>query len=165
MFCDRCGTSLTDTQGYCPSCGKATKTGPPPPVFAPAPAQNRVAGHVKSLGICWLLYSAFGLMGSWFLTSFFPRFFDTWGWFPHFPFLVGGLLRAVGWLLAVRGVLGLIAGWGLLDRQPWARMLAIVLGVLSLPRLLLGTALGIYTLWVLMPGDSEREYRQMTRTA
>jgi uncharacterized membrane protein (DUF2068 family) len=78
---------------------------------------------------------------------------------------VGGLLRAVGWLLLARGVLGVIAGWGLLDRQPWARILAIVLAVFTLFHLGLGTALGIYTLWVLLPGESDREYRQMARPA
>ena len=161
MFCDQCGTSMNDTQAYCPSCGKATRAATLPP----APAQSRVTGHVRLLGIFWLAYSAIQLMGSWFLSSIFPRFFEGWGWSPHIPFFVGGLLRAVGWLLLARGVLGVIAGWGLLDRQPWARMLAIVLGVLTLFHLVLGTALGIYTLWVLLPGESEREYRQMARPA
>src|ERR1039458_7463572 len=161
MFCDRCGTSLNDTQAYCPSCGKATQAAPP----APAPAPSRVAGHVRLLGIFWLAYSGVQLMGSWFLSSIFPRFFAGWGWSPHIPFLVGGLLRAVGWLLLARGVLGVIAGWGLLDRQPWARILAIVLAVFTLFHLILGAALGIYTLWVLLPGESERDYRQMARPA
>src|ERR1035441_7744641 len=161
MFCDKCGTSLNDTQAYCPSCGKPMKGAPP----APAPAQSRVTGHVRLLGIFWLAYSAIQLMGSWFLSSIFPRFFEGWGWSPHIPFLVGGLLRAVGWLLLARGVLGVIAGWGLLDRQPWARLLAVVLAVFTLFHLVLGTALGIYTLWVLLPGESEREYRQMAQAA
>ena len=161
MFCDKCGTSLNDTQAYCPSCGKPMKGAPP----SPAPAQSRVTGHVRLLGIFWLAYSAIQLMGSWFLSSIFPRFFEGWGWSPHIPFLVGGLLRAVGWLLLARGLLGVIAGWGLLDRQPWARILAIVLAVFTLFHLVLGTALGIYTLWVLLPGESERDYRQMARPA
>ena len=166
MFCDRCGTPMNDTQAYCPSCGKPTKAAPPPPV------PNRVAGHVRLLGIFWLVYSAVQLMGSWFLSSIFPRLLvfqpSLGGWsggFPHFPFLVGGLLRAVGWLLLARGVLGVIAGWGLLDRQPWARILAIVLAVFTLFHLILGAALGIYTLWVLLPGESERDYRQLARPA
>ena len=161
MFCDKCGTSLNDTQAYCPSCGKPMRGAPP----SPAPAQSRVTGHVRLLGIFWLAYSAIQLMGSWFLSSIFPRFFEGWGWSPHIPFLVGGLLRAVGWLLLARGLLGVIAGWGLLDRQPWARMLAIVLALFTLFHLVLGTALGIYTLWVLLPGESERQYRQMARPA
>jgi len=61
------------------------------------------------------------------------------------------------------GVLGLAAGWGLLQRESWARMLAIVLGVLNLLDPPFGTSVGIYTLWVLLPGDSEREYRELPR--
>jgi len=45
----------------------------------------------------------------------------------------------------------------------WARMLAIVFGCFSLLDIPLGTALGIYTLWVLLPARSEEEYRQMAR--
>jgi hypothetical protein len=61
------------------------------------------------------------------------------------------------------GVLGLLAGWGLIERQPWARILAIVLGCLALLHFGIGTALGIYTLWVLLPSDSAREYQRTAR--
>jgi hypothetical protein len=120
---------------------------------------------VRLLGIFWLVYAAFDMIGSFFLSAILPRFFEWSAWGPHFPFFVGGILRFAGWFLLVRGVAGIIAGWGLLDRQPWARILAIVLGVFTLLRPVLGTALGIYTLWVLLPGESEREYRQMARPA
>ena len=60
---------------------------------------------------------------------------------------------------------GIAAGWGLLQRQPWARMLAIVLGCISLFDMPFGTALGIYTLWVLLPAKSEEEYRQIAKAA
>ena len=61
--------------------------------------------------------------------------------------------------------IGIIASWGLLERQPWARMLAIVLGCFNLLDMPFGTALGIYTLWVLLPARSEEEYRQISRVA
>ena len=48
------------------------------------------------------------------------------------------------------------------SRQSWARMLAIVLGALSLLDMPFGTALGIYSLWVLLAAKSEEEYRQIT---
>jgi len=164
MFCDQCGTPMNDTQAYCPSCGKAAKAAVPPIARVQAPpAVNRVSGHVRLLGVFWLLYSAWDLMASWLLSSIFPRFVNEWGGLWHIPFPVGGIFRFVGGILLIRGVAGIIAGWGLLDRQPWARILAIVLGVLALPRIFLGTVLGIYTLWVLLPGESEREYRQISR--
>ena len=63
------------------------------------------------------------------------------------------------------GVAGIITGWGLLERQPWARMLAIVLGCFNLVDMPFGTGLGVYTLWVLLPAKSEEEYRQIARAA
>ncbi len=73
------------------------------------------------------------------------------------PFLIGGLLSG-GVLLAVFAVAYLVFAWGLLERQPWARILGIVLAFLALLHIPFGTALGIYTLWVLLPESSGREY-------
>jgi hypothetical protein len=61
-------------------------------------------------------------------------------------------------LLALFAAAYLVLAWGLLERQPWARVLGIVLAFLALLRIPFGTALGIYTLWVLLPESSGREY-------
>jgi hypothetical protein len=84
---------------------------------------------------------------------------------PAAPPFVFGFMRMFGMLFLAGGILGIIAGWGLLDRQPWARTLAIVLGVINLIHIPFGTALGIYTLWVLLPAESEQEYRTLARAA
>jgi hypothetical protein len=74
-------------------------------------------------------------------------------------------MRGLGGLLLVGAVVGIVTGWGLLERQPWARTLALVVGCFSLLDMPFGTALGIYTLWVLLPARSEEEYRRMARAA
>jgi hypothetical protein len=51
-----------------------------------------------------------------------------------------------------------------MTRQPWGRVLAIIFAILALIHLPLGTALGIYTLWVLAPGASADEYAAITST-
>ena len=56
---------------------------------------------------------------------------------------------SVGLLMAALGLPGLFAGYGLLTRKPWARVLAIVVGILSLLNFPIDAAIGIYTLWVL----------------
>ena len=62
----------------------------------------------------------------------------------------------VGLLMAALGLPGLLAGWGLLTHKPWARVLAILVGLLSLVNFPIGTAIGLYTLWVLtQPTASE----------
>jgi hypothetical protein len=58
---------------------------------------------------------------------------------------------SVGLLLAALAVPGLAAGYGLLMHKPWARILALVEGVLSLLNFPLGTIIGIYSFLVLMP--------------
>ena len=68
-------------------------------------------------------------------------------------------------LLVGTSLAGLAVGVGLLERRSWARVLAIVLGIISLIHMPFGTALGIYTLWVLMPAESEREYRRLAGAA
>jgi hypothetical protein len=70
---------------------------------------------------------------------------------PRILILVG---TAVCTLLVVLGLPGIVAGYGLLKRRPWARGLAIVVGVLSLFNVPIGTAIGIYTLLVLMPSEA-----------
>jgi hypothetical protein len=139
MFCDGCGTAVPDTAGFCPVCGKA--------LARMLPADGRLAGHVRRLGILWLAISAFRMLPGLTLLSWL-------GPGPHFlPF------RTVGGVFLGAAVLGLIAGWGLLERQPWARLLAIVLACFSLFEVPFGTALGIYTLCILAPSRSEEEYR------
>ncbi len=75
------------------------------------------------------------------------------------------MMHALSTIFIGTAVLGIVTGWGLLERRPWARMLAIVLGCIFLVDMPFGTALGIYTLWVLLPAASEEEYRQISRVA
>jgi len=160
MFCHMCGGALQPGTQFCPSCGRSVNAVPL------MPAQGRIAGHVRLLGILWLALSAFHLIPGLLLYSIFGNAWSAWAGFPPgMPEFFHGILRLVGGFFLISGVVGLIAGWGLLDRQPWARMLAIVLGFLNLIHMPFGTALGVYTLWVLLPAQSEQEYRRVARAA
>jgi hypothetical protein len=68
---------------------------------------------------------------------------------PEPMWILGVVGTAIGLLFAALGVPGLLAGYGLLTKKPWARVLAIVVGILSLVNFPVGTAIGLYTLWVL----------------
>ena len=68
---------------------------------------------------------------------------------PEAAWVLGLVGTTVGLLMAALGLPGLLAGYGLLTRKPWARVLAIVVGILGLLNFPVGTAIGIYTLWVL----------------
>jgi len=125
------------------------------------PRQGRIAGHIRLLGILWLAISALRLIPGLFLIAIAgSRIFP-----PDIPPFVQALLPAIGLCFLLVAGIGIAIGWGLLARQSWARMLTIVFGAISLIDIPFGTALGIYTLWVLLPVESEEEYRSMASAA
>ena len=67
----------------------------------------------------------------------------------------GAFLPVLAQLVMLRGVLALVSGVALLANARSARVLAILTAVLSLFNLPWGTALGIYTLWALVPEASQ----------
>ncbi len=70
----------------------------------------------------------------------------------------GFLLSVVGismfFLIALLALPGIIGGIGVLKRKGWARIVAIIVGILNLFNIPVGTALGIYTLWVLFKPEA-----------
>jgi hypothetical protein len=48
----------------------------------------------------------------------------------------------------------------LLHYQPWARICGIVLAAISLPGMPVGTALGVYELWVLLNAQTAPLFEQ-----
>ncbi len=70
--------------------------------------------------------------------------------------LLGGVGFMVAIIIAVFSLPNIIAGWGLLKRKSWSRILALVLGCLSLLSFPLGTALGIYALWALTKPEAQQ---------
>jgi hypothetical protein len=48
---------------------------------------------------------------------------------------------------------GLAAGYGLLKRYPWARILALIVGFFNLANIPLGTAIGVYTFVILLQAE------------
>ena len=57
--------------------------------------------------------------------------------------------------LAILSVPELIGGLGILNYKNWARYLVIVVSVLNLFNIPVGTAVGIYSIWVLMQDETE----------
>ena len=61
--------------------------------------------------------------------------------------MVGSVVACILLVLSIPGILG---GVGLLKRWSWARILVLVLAVLNILNFPLGTAVGAYSLWVLL---------------
>ncbi|MCP5116575.1 MAG: hypothetical protein GY953_37580, partial [bacterium] len=123
--------------------------------------QRRVTNNIRTLGVFWIVYSVLHLIPGAVLFSIPMGFTTLQRHLDAEQIFAGTLISTIGGFVALASLLGVIAGWGLLDRRPWARMLAIVLGCLVLIKIPFGTALGVFTLYVLLPASSEVEYRKL----
>jgi hypothetical protein len=73
--------------------------------------------------------------------------------------ILGIVAVSVAVFLLLLSLPGLLAGYGLLRRRPWARILAIVVGALHLYNIPIGTALGVYTFIILADSKSAALFR------
>jgi len=121
--------------------------------------KERMEEHVKILGILYLALSALGIIAA---VIIFSLLFGT-GWVigDHEAIII---IRIVG--ISVSGLLvllsapGIICGLGLLKKESWARILALVLGFINLINIPFGTALGIYTIWVMTNKETEELFNK-----
>jgi hypothetical protein len=164
MYCERCGNQLMEGQRYCSSCGKTVGL-----AVVPLDRQGRVQRNLQVLSILWLVCVSLEILAGVVLFVVANALF---GIAMHMNGGAGGaepfvhtILTIVGTAVGVKGILSIVAGWGLLQRETWARALTIVMGFLGILHIPLGTALGIYTIWVLLPNESAEEYERLALAA
>jgi hypothetical protein len=186
MTCTSCGSTLNPDVRFCTHCGAAvvaaqpTQAVPPvqaawqpqaAPVYAAVPRldNTRVSRHIQAAGILWVVYAIYhtgskllglAVLHGIFGDHFHSGFGSNWG-------SMGDFGMSFLWPMAIFSILiglalCLITGYALLTRQPWGRIIAIVASILALIHPVLGTVLGIYTLWVLAPAASGMEYQALT---
>ena len=114
------------------------------------------ATHVMLVGWINIVYSAIfafiGLFALFFLTGIGLAAGD-----PEAVRVLGFIGTAASIFFVTLSLPGILAGIGLLQRRKWGRVLGIIVGVLDLFNVPVGTALGIYSLWVLT-ADEATEY-------
>lgn len=178
-FCTRCGKRLAPLlppQGLVPQ-PLSSHTMPPPYVPPAPPARavptGRVRHHLHLVAIFWLIYAGIRLVGVFWLFAVgriaMPAIINgiislSQPLGHHFLFgrFISESLPFVAVWISFWAALEIIAVWGLLAHAPWARILIIVLSILSIFRFPLGTVLGIYTLWVFLPAHAAAEYDQLS---
>ncbi|HME58241.1 MAG TPA: hypothetical protein VKF63_07880 [Terracidiphilus sp.] len=170
MYCSGCGLALASGQAVCPKCGRPA--GPTVPSVPGLQFQlQNYAGKVKALGVVWLVYAAVallsGILGLAFANAFLSGHSAPWmhgpwanGSMPPFWF-APALLRFAWVFLVLRVGLAVAAGIGLLERAQWGRVVAIVAAILCMLKFPFGTAMGIWTLIVLLGYRNSTLYDQL----
>lgn len=106
---------------------------------------TRVERHVRILGWLWIAFSAIITVAA------------AIGALVFLLVVTNGDKTAGELLfLALGSLIGIIGGIGVLRMVKWARFLILILGALNLLSFPFGTALGVYTLWVLTKRETAR---------
>jgi hypothetical protein len=110
--------------------------------------------HKRILGILFVVLATFQLMLMLFLSMFFTTIFtfamsEAEPKDAHVLELVMSVVRYIpAFVIIFLALPALVAGIGLLAKQKWAMILALIMGCLNIFSFPVGTAIGIYTIWV-----------------
>jgi hypothetical protein len=122
-----------------------------------------MTNHLKILGILYLAFGILGAVVAAILLNSHAGHLSVKGVITMFA-STSGFVSVIAFFLAVEALPALITGVALLKRWFWARFSAMALGFFSLLIVPLGTALGIYTLWVVINdkafGESNAELKE-----
>jgi hypothetical protein len=182
MYCSGCGQALVAGQGFCPRCGRVSGMEMPPVVgpnqYGPGFPLGvlplaQVERRVNALAVGWFVYAGLSAIGGLFALAFAHAWMSGHGgaWSGHgfghnylygpaMPFF---FMRFARIALFLRVALALAAGIGLMQKASWGRWVAIVAAFLVLLHPILGTALGIWTLVVLLSAPNAAGYQAMAR--
>ncbi len=107
------------------------------------------AKHVTLLGVFHIVYHAIAFVAGIGIMVLFSSLAAISG-DPQANAVLSTIGAVVGTILVMVAIPGIIGGIGLLRGHSWARVVALIVGGLDLFDIPIGTALGIYTFWVLM---------------
>jgi hypothetical protein len=155
MYCSSCGHALVPGQPVCQQCGRPVAVTPVPPVPGFQFELTSYASKLRALSVVWYIWGglslAFGFMGMAFADAFMHGRFNHWMRGPLPPLWFGPALLHFVWVfLVVRAALAFAAGYGLMHREPWGRVVALVSAFVNIIKFPFGTALGIWTLVTLL---------------
>lgn len=157
MYCNNCGSPIGTNESICSRCG-ASVIG----ARAAVTARTRVAGNVQLIAIFWFVLAVMSLIPMVVMLALSGILTAV---LVHEPLVAkvaaSGLFSLLALLFAVHAIAAFVTGWGLYRLRPWGRTLAIVMAFLALIHPPFGTALGIYTLVVLLPVAAGDEYQRM----
>jgi len=160
MFCSACGAPIQPEFTIFPNCHRAM------PTVVAVTLPGRLEHHVRVLGTLWVIAGALFLIPGFVLMMISGVVHVANPATEIVPRTVAPLvLSMIGGSLFIVAAGGMLVGWGLPKHLPWARVAAIVLGIVSLLHPPFGMALGIYTLWVLLSNQAGAEYNKLASVA
>lgn len=149
MYCNHCGSPLGQDQLACPSCGRTVAD-----VKSSIAIRTRVAPHLHLLAVFWFVMAAFWVIPTAIMLALGAAAGAAPGNMPPQARVFGLILFfGLGILFLAITAARAVTGYG---------VMALVMGFVMLLDFPFGTALAVYTLWVLLPSEAGEEYQRIS---
>ena len=122
--------------------------------------------HISLVGILNIVYESLSLIGAFVLFAIafgFRYFFEFISRYDHHGMnemppelldIIPFILTAIGILLFVFSIIGIIGAIGVMKKKEWGRITILVISFFDLIHIPLGTVLGVYSIWVLLNDET-----------
>lgn len=110
--------------------------------------------HVSFVGALHVGFGILGLLGA---LAVYLSFHFAFSFVEHEPLaqkLLSFFGNTLSLIIAFFSVLGIVGGIGLFSFRPWARILVMIVSAINCLNIPIGTAKGIYSIWVLMQPET-----------
>ncbi|HXG58309.1 MAG TPA: hypothetical protein VNL91_04755 [Thermoanaerobaculia bacterium] len=114
--------------------------------------------HVKVVGVLYVILGVLGVIAGLALFGLIAGAGAISGDRDAF-FITGTIGTIIGAFIVIMSLPSILGGIGVLRRRNWGRVLTIVLSFINLLGFPIGTAIGAYSLWVLLNDQSRPLFR------
>jgi len=117
------------------------------------PAENKMEKHLTVVAALQVGFSLLGIIAAIIVYTVLHNVMQI-ADEPETSRVLSIIARWGSLFLLIVSVPGLIGGIGLFMNKSWARILVLIISVLSLLNIPIGTAVAIYSIWVLVQDDT-----------
>ena len=138
--CIYCAEEIQAVATLCKHCGKKQRI-------------HDMAKHINILGALFLTTSMILIIAGFVINYIVPMAGEISGdsTAMRITSIIG---HSLGTVLFVLATPGFICGYGLITKKAWSRIIGIILSCFSLLSIPIGTAIGIYGLWILFKDET-----------
>jgi len=115
---------------------------------------NKMKQHVSFVGAIHVGFGILGLLGALTIFIIFNFVQDFVMEEPLAEEILSFLGGTLSLLIMFFACLGIVGGIGLFSYKPWARILVMIVSAINCLNIPIGTAKGVYSIWVLMQKET-----------